>query len=227
MKRGRIILLNGASSSGKTSIARELQKLLEEPYMRLGIDTVFAMIPEKCKCGDLERLKAFVWVPKHKASPEVHISVGYLGHKVMTGFHRACVSICSAGINMIIDHVLFDPRWTEECFEMFSPFAVCFVGVWCPVDVLETRERERGDRQIGLARFTAAHAHTHLGQGYDLVVDTSASSPEECAKQIIRHISARYPSRIQGPSSLVGSTVQTHPFVRMPRLRPGMVPVWA
>ena len=30
---------------------------------------------------------------------------------------------------------------------------VVFVGVCCPLDVLESREKERGDRQIGTARY--------------------------------------------------------------------------
>ena len=78
--KGKIILLNGASSSGKTCIAKELQKLLDEPYMHLGIDTVFTMIPQKCKCYDPSRLKAFVWAPQHNQHAEVQISVGFLGH---------------------------------------------------------------------------------------------------------------------------------------------------
>ena len=42
-----IILLNGASSAGKTSIARELQRVLPEPYLRTGIDDFFRMLPPR------------------------------------------------------------------------------------------------------------------------------------------------------------------------------------
>jgi chloramphenicol 3-O phosphotransferase len=199
---GRIILLNGASSSGKSSIAAELQSLLEEPYMHLGIDTVFTMVPPKCKCDDPCDLKAFVWRPKRKALPEVEISVGDLGHKIMRGFHRACATLCDNGINLIIDHVLFEPRWTRECFELFEPFELLFVGVYCSLEVLERRERERGDRQIGLAKFTAFQAHK--GQKYDLVVDTSSSSALECATQIVEYVMNPQFHRIHGKAE-VGS----------------------
>ena len=188
MKKARIILLNGASSSGKSAIALELQRLFKDPYMHLGIDTVFSMIPSKCKRKDPCRLMAYVWEPIHAEAPEVNISVGPLGHKIMSGFHHACAALCRSGLNLVLDHVLLDKAWTRECRELFSPFEYHFVGVLCPIDVLETRERERGDRQIGLARFTALHAHT--GNEYDMTVNTAAFSARVCAEQIVQHVSA-------------------------------------
>ena len=194
MEKGKIILLNGASSSGKSSIAIELQSLLKEPCMHLGIDTVFTMIPAKCKCNNPPGLKAFVWEPKNKGAQEVHISVGPLGHKIMTGFHRACAALCSSGINLILDHFLFEPRWTRECLQLFRPFDVCFVGLQCPVEILERREKERGDRQIGLARFSAKQVHK--GNKYDIELDTSCYLPRECAEQIIEALYINRPNRI-------------------------------
>ena len=185
MEKCKIILLNGPSSSGKSSIAIELQSLLKEPYMHLGIDTVFSMIPPKCKCDDSPALKAFVWEPKNKGASEVHISVGSLGHRIMAGFHRACATLCSSGINLILDHFLFEPRWTQECLLLFHMFDVCFVGLRCPIKILERRERERGDRQIGLARFSVKRVHK--GNKYDIEFDTSCCLPRECAEQIIEH----------------------------------------
>ena len=38
MTSGRIILLNGSSSSGKTTIARMLQQLYREPYQHIALD---------------------------------------------------------------------------------------------------------------------------------------------------------------------------------------------
>jgi chloramphenicol 3-O phosphotransferase len=181
-----IILLNGASSSGKTSIAIELQRHLEEPYLHLGIDTVFTMIPRKCKCNHPERLKAFVWVPLNNVPPEVGISVGPLGERIMSAFHKACATLCDSGVNLILDHVLLESHWSEECLRLFSPYFLHFIGVFCPTEVLEKRERERGDRQIGLARYTAIRAHQ--GKKYDLEVDTSSFTARECAEQIIHHM---------------------------------------
>ena len=40
-----IIVLNGGSSSGKTSLARCLQELLPEPWLALGVDDLIAAMP--------------------------------------------------------------------------------------------------------------------------------------------------------------------------------------
>jgi len=46
MSSGYIIILNGTSSSGKTSIVNALQNILEEPYLEAGIDKFIWMLPE-------------------------------------------------------------------------------------------------------------------------------------------------------------------------------------
>ena len=42
---GNIIILNGTSSSGKTSIVNALQAILDEPYLEVGIDKFIFMLP--------------------------------------------------------------------------------------------------------------------------------------------------------------------------------------
>jgi chloramphenicol 3-O phosphotransferase len=37
--------LNGGSSSGKTSVARELQNILDGGWLRLGVDTLLEAVP--------------------------------------------------------------------------------------------------------------------------------------------------------------------------------------
>ena len=47
MSRGKIIILNGASSTGKTTLAKALQNVLAPTYVRLSIDDYMKMLPEK------------------------------------------------------------------------------------------------------------------------------------------------------------------------------------
>ena len=56
------------------------------------------------------------------------------------------------------------------------------VGVKAPLEVLEERERQRDDRGIGMAREQSAHPA--FIRDYDLVIDTSAQSPEAGALAI-------------------------------------------
>lgn len=69
---------------------------------------------------------------------------------------------------------------------MFCGLPALFVGVHCPLDVLEQREMERQDRTLGQARaqFPLVHAHG----AYDLEVDTSVASAEACAVEIKRRL---------------------------------------
>jgi chloramphenicol 3-O phosphotransferase len=57
MKKGFIIWLNGVSSSGKSTLAVELQKLLLHPYFCIGQDT-FTDIIVQCLTGNFNDVDA-------------------------------------------------------------------------------------------------------------------------------------------------------------------------
>jgi chloramphenicol 3-O phosphotransferase len=65
---------------------------------------------------------------------------------------------------------------------LLGDFELFRVGVFAPLDVLETRERERGDRLIGLARWQ--YDRVHKGMRYDLEIDASRATPMACAERI-------------------------------------------
>jgi chloramphenicol 3-O phosphotransferase len=44
---GKLIILNGTSSSGKSSIARKLQNEIEENYLVIGVDLFMRLMPER------------------------------------------------------------------------------------------------------------------------------------------------------------------------------------
>jgi len=74
----------------------------------------------------------------------------------------------------------------KECLELFEGFEVVFIGIKCPLDELERREALRGDRAQGLARWQYERVHAH--NAYDIEVDTSVFTPEECAGTIIEYL---------------------------------------
>ena len=45
MNKGKIIILNGVSSSGKTTLSKALQNAFSEEYLVLGIDDIIGMLP--------------------------------------------------------------------------------------------------------------------------------------------------------------------------------------
>ena len=47
MKSGKMIIINGASSSGKSTVSKCLQDILLENYCHIGVDTFWLGIPPK------------------------------------------------------------------------------------------------------------------------------------------------------------------------------------
>lgn len=185
LEQGTIILLSGTSSAGKTTPSRALQAVLPEPYFRLGSDDQFALLhPRFLRPGSTER--EAVRFPMVRA------------------YYRTLAAFVSGGCNVIADTILI-PDWPDvpamrrvnlECLDVLSRERVYFVGVLCPVDELERRERERGDRGVGSARAQYAVIHAH--GCYDFSVDTSRQSPEECASEIASHLtSCPHPGGLQ------------------------------
>ncbi|PZD97229.1 hypothetical protein DNH61_03580 [Paenibacillus sambharensis] len=84
--------------------------------------------------------------------------------------------------NLIVDHVLEERQWLEECVKLLADYKVLFVSVNCSLEELQRRERERGDRNMGLANYQYNLVHSH--GVYDLEVDTEVNNTHECALQI-------------------------------------------
>jgi chloramphenicol 3-O-phosphotransferase len=62
MTAGTIILLNGTSSSGKSSIGRAIQRLADHPWLLLGADILGAICPPRYVGGD-RAAAGFSWLP--------------------------------------------------------------------------------------------------------------------------------------------------------------------
>jgi chloramphenicol 3-O phosphotransferase len=97
---------------------------------------------------------------------------------------RAAVAASArAGNDMLVDDVFVDPEWLDAWRRELSDLEWFLVGVLAPLEVLEERERARGNRIAGEAR--AQFDVIHNGIEYDLVVDSARQSPQECAAAII------------------------------------------
>lgn len=175
MTPGKIIILNGTSSSGKTSLLEVLQTRLAEPYLNAGIDKFIWMLPKRY----LER-------PLWDDVLGLATKAGAAGHTLFSGMHHAIAALARTGNNVIADHVLVEPAWVDECVELFADLPAYLIGLYCPLDVLEAREKLRRNRTLGQAKAQFSVIHQYCR--YDLKVDTSIHSPEACAEQIIARL---------------------------------------
>lgn len=172
---GTIIMLNGASSSGKTSILEELQSILPQPYLNAGIDKIIWMLPKRY----LDR-------PLWDEVLGLGTRPGEVGITLFSGMHHAIAGLARSGNFVIADHVLVEPAWLWECSRLFADLYAFLIGIHCPLEVLEQREGARKDRTLGQARAQFPLVHRH--RIYDFEVDTSKFSAWECARQISEFI---------------------------------------
>ena len=174
MGKGQIILLNGVSSAGKTSLAKVLQAYLDEPFFMLGTDMFQCeMIPEK-----------FTNPRNINYSHDIHLRL-YLD--AMSGFHHTIKSFSDMGLHTVVDHVFLKGHKTfDECVKLLNEYPVLFVHVTCPIDELQRREKERKNRFIGQAEEQIPQLYPQ--DTYDISVDTYDNSLEECAKKIIERL---------------------------------------
>jgi chloramphenicol 3-O phosphotransferase len=100
----------------------------------------------------------------------------------MQGMRHAIAAMAARGNYLIVDEVMLDTGPVQEYRQLLTPFNLRMVGLFAPLDVLEARERARGDREIGLARWQ--YDRVHRGVVYDLEVDTTAAPAEACARLI-------------------------------------------
>ena len=170
-----IIFLNGASSSGKTTLLKTLQDQLQEPHLDMGIDRFIWMMPKRY-------LDRPLW--DDVLGKAIH--AGTSGMLLFSGMHHAIHAASRRGCNVLADHVFVEKIWVEECAALFADANAYLVGVHCPLETLEQRERERKDRTLGQARaqYNVVHKYTM----YDIEVDTSLLNPNEGAQKIMERL---------------------------------------
>jgi chloramphenicol 3-O phosphotransferase len=117
---------------------------------------------------------------------------GPLIHRVARGMRRSAAALACAGCDVVCDDAFLDSSWPADWASTLDGIDAWLIGLHCPLDMLDARERARGDRYAGEARGQADVVHS--GIPYDLAYDSSASSAEAIAKdtlEAIRHARPR------------------------------------
>jgi chloramphenicol 3-O phosphotransferase len=207
------VLLNGTSSAGKTSIAKALQAIMERPYVHTGVDHFLAGVPAKFTVvsdgiapatadyfllvyrGSTTRIVAerVEGESAYAGGTLTEVRIGPGGLKLLAGMYRGIAALSAAGIDVVVDDVIYDRRVLQAAADALSDAPVLFVGLRLPREVAERRERERGDRGPGGA--AAFYDLVHQPGVYDLELDTAVLSPPECALEIKQALANGHPRR--------------------------------
>jgi chloramphenicol 3-O phosphotransferase len=113
------------------------------------------------------------------------ISNGPRGSLLLETMRNFVIDAGRKGLDCVVDEVCHAPE-IEDYRRGLQGCDVRFVKVTAPIEVIEQREKARGDRLIGLAREQSGHLHE--GIDYDAEVDTSLSQPRECAVRLLRSL---------------------------------------
>lgn len=157
----QVILLNGPSSSGKSTLAKALRECISKEgngkYEVVSIDD-------------------FMKISQTETIYEDDV------FEISGDMCKKALELLEAGRGVIIDHVITSERIFNQLTEQLSTYPIRSVRIACPLHILKTRELVRGDRCIGSAEASAKYLFPK--EGYDLTVDTGAKSPEENARLI-------------------------------------------
>jgi len=186
---GTLIVLNGPSGSGKSSIQKEFQKLMmPNLWLKTGIDSLFDMVmpditPENMMYWQEEN--PIRWITESKdvqGNNVITLCVGPQGDKVAYAMNSAIAAYVENGCNVIVDYIAYDQKWFADLQKKCAPFKTYYVAVEIPLEVLEQREEARGTSPKGHAR---SHYFSVYGdKKYDLVVNSNKNSAQEIALQI-------------------------------------------
>ena len=175
----RIITLNGIGSVGKSCTAKALQAITSKSFLHVAMDAFLDMLPDKM----LAHPDGLMFeAAQDGGKPIIAIKTGPILERAMRGMRHAVTAMAEQGNNLIVDEVMIEARIAQDYRDLLRSFDLHLVGLFAPLNVLEARERARGNREIGLARWQYDHVHRDIA--YDLEVDTAAATPMECARLI-------------------------------------------
>lgn len=187
-----VILLNGCSSAGKTTLALALQNQLKAPYQHVALDQFRDGMPGRVRGlnsppGDPGASGLNVVPGKLNGEWVTHIRFGDYGERVLAGMRRTVAALTELGCNVIVDDLLFERAYLDDYVQVLNPDKTWFIGVKCSLDVVHQREALRPGRFPGTAVSHYEQVHAH-GAAYDLEVDTSDAKVADLSLAIVERL---------------------------------------
>ncbi len=162
LQAGKVIVLNGTSSSGKTTLAKAFQSISSQQYLHCSLDAFWNMTPPTIAANSTN-------FPKLKLA-----------------MAKSIKALAETGHNVIVDTVLLGKTNGQQLKTELEGLECVFVKVECSSDELNKREQARGNRQIGLAESQIDLVHK--GIHYDLIINTEQLTALEAAEKLNAYV---------------------------------------
>ncbi|TIX01218.1 MAG: chloramphenicol phosphotransferase [Mesorhizobium sp.] len=187
---GRIIILNGAPRSGKSSIARVIQESFAGVWINLGVDVYEQATPPRYRPG--------IGLRPGGERPDLEALVPGL----YAALYESIAAHSRLGLNVVADvghHDAYSKplQILADCACRLAGLPVLFVGVRCPIEIImERRAASAADKGYVTGSpddpvplpVRLWQEEVHRPGVYDLEVDTSLLSPAQCADTIRRRL---------------------------------------
>jgi chloramphenicol 3-O phosphotransferase len=197
---GQIIILNGAPRSGKSSIARAIQGSFDGPWINLGVDSYEQITPPRLRPG--------IGLRPGGERPDLEVFVP----RLYAALYESIAAHSRLGLNVVTDvghHDAYSKPLgcLADCARRLAGLPALLVGVRCPIEIIMAR---RAASEAGRGYVTGSSDDpvplpvrlwqdaVHRPGLYDLEVDTSVLSPEQCAQAIRQRLrNGAQPSAIE------------------------------
>ncbi|HSQ97550.1 MAG TPA: AAA family ATPase [Rickettsiales bacterium] len=199
--QNKIIILNGTSSSGKTSITAEFKEVAKECYYHVRMDTIHSMLPKRYlvyrdhydinpECPKLieENKKGFYF-----GNTKV-CQMGEYARNVSNDMIDIIETLANNERNLIIDYVLFGLEDIKVISQKLQNFDTYMIRVHCEPEELRRREKQRGDRLIGSAEATQILIDSKYN---DYVLNSTNKTPVELAQELYDFVNTNSPKALK------------------------------
>lgn len=186
---GTVIVLNGPSSAGKSSIQREFQTLMmPNLWIKVGIDNLFDKVMPDITAENMsfwQSKNPIRWVETTKDAEGnniITLLTGQQGEKVAYAMNSAIAAYAENGCNVIVDYIAYKPEWFNDLRQKLKGYKTFYVAIDIPLDILEQREAARGTSPKGHAR--SHYATVYRDAHYDLRVNSANDTAADIAQQL-------------------------------------------
>lgn len=207
MSAGRIVILNGAPRSGKSSIAAVIQDTFDGPWMNLGVDVFNLHVTPR-------RYRPGIGLRPGGERPDLEPLLPAL----FAALYDSVAAHSRHGLNVVVDidhhHAYRTPfHPLPDAARRLAGLPALLVGVHCPLNEIMRRRRAGHPGRDGMyetgddipAPVLRWQREVHRPGIYDVEVDTSTATPAACAAAIASRLTGPPPTALRRLAALPDS----------------------
>jgi chloramphenicol 3-O phosphotransferase len=199
---GTLILINGSSSSGKSTLLRAFQDYMHTEhnidYWYFGTDIGFNMLPPiTVSKWETAYLHFEIKTKDSKPYPIFKPTKSFL--KYLLARYKAIKTFLDLGYNIIADEVVWSQEYIEYLTQVFQQSNIYLIKTFAENPILKNREKKRKDRPENL--WKSSTDFSHINMHYDLEIDTSSMELTKICTQLKNLITTSQPKAIKNLKS--------------------------